>query len=848
MTYYGELGISQSASHRAVLSAYRQRALQTHPDKGGSHDAYVRVRQAFEVLSDARQRAEYDAELRGRGLGEDGWSSSAPSGAPAFAERRSVEPLALTGDTPWQLASRTIVSMLDLPETAWAGALEVHTAEVLECCRRQLQRGRDAPNLRGQAAQESSTAAGEGPPIRGLYQTKRGTWEISLSILKVQCAIFNVADIARAHDWHVALVELRQQVDEKMRRGMSDREAFRAAVHDAYEADPELRLVLGFRVSIREARKVINGPFTYRVETALQLRNRVQQLRELGGASHDIDREIRDAKAYEKKQRDLQKARQAAMLQEVATCLEHLRREERRRQMTAPLALPAPEPQIPSALPPTEGPEATSQAEDQTREEAQGHGGCGVRTGSHDTHEEVDPPVAGYAVPLKGFAKFCRGMSLSKGQREELLRRVQDDVEVQRTIREAIARHCGNLRGAPTLALQDASAKKASTGSSLVPVKRGRQARTSKGRKQPMTALVPYQPQTGPRRKGLLELLLEKHEGAFYPGLLTLCELIRVTTTSRRVYSASSGATKRQFTNFSLADFGRTSARSKRGRALQGTGTQLRMLQECLRTRRFALHVQHLDLSTLEMAPISKDEFQYMLGCLPNLASVVLPSRGWAGDLQVRTFVNIAKSLKVSIGASSHADIILRGAAKRQERSRESEGHGSAPYSSHAHGVPRGQKRRSDAKVSHRSKEPKFAEPVQGELVPYHPPQLQVDFPDTPEAPPALKALQALRAGGLRRPPAPPAAAPAAAAAWTAPPLTPAPVAPMVRPAPAPAPPRAAPAPQSSGTRLRLAPSARSAPMTQSAPSAQHVSAQSRPASAPPRREDQHKFWWLDRV
>ena len=28
-------------------------------------------------------------------------------------------------------------------------------------------------------------------------------------------------------------------------------------------------------------------------------------------------------------------------------------------------------------------------------------------------------------------------MSLSKGQREELLRRVQDDVEVQRTIREA---------------------------------------------------------------------------------------------------------------------------------------------------------------------------------------------------------------------------------------------------------------------------------------------------------------------------------------------------------------------------------------------------------------------------
>ena len=34
---------------------------------------------------------------------------------------------------------------------------------------------------------------------------------------------------------------------------------------------------------------------------ALQLRNRVQQLRDMGGASYDVDKEIRDAKAYEKK-------------------------------------------------------------------------------------------------------------------------------------------------------------------------------------------------------------------------------------------------------------------------------------------------------------------------------------------------------------------------------------------------------------------------------------------------------------------------------------------------------------------------------------------------------------------
>lgn len=49
-----------------------------------------------------------------------------------------------------------------------------------------------------------------------------------------------------------------------------------------------------------------------------------------------------------------------------------------------------------------------------------------------------------------------------------------------------------------------------------------------------------------------------------------------------------------------------------------------------------------------------------MLGCLPNLASITLPSKGWAGNLQLKNFVNIAKSFKVGIGASAEADVILR--------------------------------------------------------------------------------------------------------------------------------------------------------------------------------------------
>lgn len=41
--------------------------------------------------------------------------------------------------------------------------------------------------------------------------------------------------------------------------------------------------------------------------------------------------------------------------------------------------------------------------------------------------------------------RFCRGMSLSKPQQKDLLKRVQDDTEVQRVIRE-VPRALGALR------------------------------------------------------------------------------------------------------------------------------------------------------------------------------------------------------------------------------------------------------------------------------------------------------------------------------------------------------------------------------------------------------------------
>lgn len=684
--HYGQLSVSCTASHQVICAAYRRRALQTHPDKGGSHDEYIRVREAFEVLSDAQSRTDYDIALSNSGA-QDGQASSIPSGGPTGGKRdlggseKSVSassatasnaPLMLAGDTPWQEAARMLVNMIDLPETSWAFEVERHSRMVLEEACKQLHKSREAPNVRGKAAKESDDNSGTRVSIRGLYESKKGHWEVSLSIRRVQCAVFNIKDIGKAHDWHVALVDLRRTVEGKVKDGMSERAAFRETVDEAYEAEPELRLVLSFRVNIRESQKVINGPFTHRLETALQLRNRVQQLRDMHAGSQDVDREIRDAKLYEKKQRDLQKARQVAMLHEIRTALDQIQRQvAANSKKTRPvLALPTPEPSG-ASLPAPEEPQATV-PEPPSQEPTQD---ASAPSDASKQQSQTDP----CSVPLKGFTKFCRSMGFSKQQREQLLLQIQQDHAVQNAISEAISRHAVNIHSAKKC-LADAVRKPTAT-------KRAPAAITAEAHNataDASLALVPIEPvkkadpsctltgivqrrlrirnESGQpcdaRRNWLLEVLLEKHEAVHHPGMLSLCDFLRVAMVSQRVWRASAGAMKCKFSNFRLADFGLVTNRSKRGRALPGG--QLRMLRECLRTRRFAVHVRHLDISTLEMAPISKEEFQYMLGCLPNLSSITLPSKGWAGNLQLKNFVNIAKSLKVGIGASAEADVILR--------------------------------------------------------------------------------------------------------------------------------------------------------------------------------------------
>ena len=67
--HYAALGIQETADASDIRKAYKKRALQTHPDKGGDEEEFKRVGAAYAVLSDAEKRRAYD-EMRTDGLRE----------------------------------------------------------------------------------------------------------------------------------------------------------------------------------------------------------------------------------------------------------------------------------------------------------------------------------------------------------------------------------------------------------------------------------------------------------------------------------------------------------------------------------------------------------------------------------------------------------------------------------------------------------------------------------------------------------------------------------------------------------------------------------------------------------
>ncbi|KAB0666145.1 molecular chaperone DnaJ [Oryzomonas japonica] len=88
--YYEVLEVHRNASEAEIKKAFRKMAIQYHPDKNpddkASEEKFKEVTEAYEVLSDAQKRAQYDqfghAGVSGAGFGAGGFGGGFGAGTP----------------------------------------------------------------------------------------------------------------------------------------------------------------------------------------------------------------------------------------------------------------------------------------------------------------------------------------------------------------------------------------------------------------------------------------------------------------------------------------------------------------------------------------------------------------------------------------------------------------------------------------------------------------------------------------------------------------------------------------------------------------------------------------------
>ncbi len=84
--YYGILGVSKSASQQEVKDAFRKKAMEHHPDRGGNAEKFKEINEAYQVLGNAEGRKQYDQyganfeQMRRQGYQGAGFSGEAGSG------------------------------------------------------------------------------------------------------------------------------------------------------------------------------------------------------------------------------------------------------------------------------------------------------------------------------------------------------------------------------------------------------------------------------------------------------------------------------------------------------------------------------------------------------------------------------------------------------------------------------------------------------------------------------------------------------------------------------------------------------------------------------------------------
>lgn len=60
MDYYSLLGVSPSADEKTIKKAFKRKAMEHHPDKGGDPDTFKKINEAYQTLSNPQKKQMYD--------------------------------------------------------------------------------------------------------------------------------------------------------------------------------------------------------------------------------------------------------------------------------------------------------------------------------------------------------------------------------------------------------------------------------------------------------------------------------------------------------------------------------------------------------------------------------------------------------------------------------------------------------------------------------------------------------------------------------------------------------------------------------------------------------------------
>ena len=71
-TFYDILGVNDTATQDEIKKAYRKKAVESHPDKGGNEETFKKISEAYDTLGDEQKRKDYDMKRTNPFGGFDG--------------------------------------------------------------------------------------------------------------------------------------------------------------------------------------------------------------------------------------------------------------------------------------------------------------------------------------------------------------------------------------------------------------------------------------------------------------------------------------------------------------------------------------------------------------------------------------------------------------------------------------------------------------------------------------------------------------------------------------------------------------------------------------------------------